>query len=338
MIRPEPSELNIRLGSNLLCLHNKNHKKEHIFNTGSVLAVTGQTDKIEALQILCGGILRTRFAPSPTGYLHLGHAYSALCAWQAVGERAEYFHLRIDDLDETRCKDSFTRQIFSDLRWLGIAWQEPVIYQSKRHALYAKKLAILEKQGLVYPCYLSRKEAGSLLSAPHLSADGLVPAPSTRHLLDSDESRQRAASGMPPVWRLDSQRALASLSGDTPLFWRDHTGTKHSVNPAEFGDVVLGRRDSPASYHLSTVIDDADSAITLVVRGADLAPVTQIHRLLQAVLGLPSPVYWHHPLVTDEAGQRLAKRHVALALKTLRETQKQPADILKSLPEIGLAI
>ena len=305
---------------------------------GSNLAVTGQTNKIEALQRVCGGILRTRFAPSPTGYLHLGHAYSALCAWHAVGERAENFHLRIDDLDETRCKDSFTQQIFSDLRWLGIAWQEPVLYQSKRHALYASKLVILEKQGLVYPCYLSRKEADSLLSAPHLSADGLSPAPSTRHLLDSDESRQRAANGMPPVWRLDSQRALASLSGDTPLFWRDHTGTKHSVNPTEFGDVVLGRRDSPASYHLSTVIDDADSAITLVVRGADLAPVTQIHRLLQAVLGLPSPIYWHHPLITDEAGQRLAKRHDALALKTLRETQKQPADILKSLPEIGLAI
>jgi len=299
--------------------------------------VTGQTDKIEALQRLCGGILRTRFAPSPTGYLHLGHAYSALCAWHAVGERAEYFHLRIDDLDETRCKDSFTQQIFSDLRWLGITWQDPVLYQSRRHALYAKKLAILEKQGLVYPCYLSRKEAGSLLSAPHLSADGLAPAPSTRHLLDSDESRQRAASGMPPVWRLDSQRALASLGG-SPLYWRDHDGTKHSVNPAEFGDVVLGRRDSPASYHLSTVIDDGDSAITLVVRGADLAPVTQIHRLLQAVLGLPSPVYWHHPLITDEAGQRLAKRHDALALKTLRETQKQPADILKSLPETGITI
>ena len=297
-----------------------------------------QTKKIETLQHLCGGILRTRFAPSPTGYLHLGHAYSALCAWHTVGESAEYFHLRIDDLDETRCKDSFTRQIFSDLRWLGIVWQEPVFYQSRRHALYATKLAMLERQGLVYPCYLSRKEAGSLLSAPHLSAEGIAPAPSTRHLLDSDESRQRAASGMPPVWRLDSQRALASLSGDTPLFWRDHTGTKHSVNPAEFGDVVLGRRDSPASYHLSTVIDDADSAITLVVRGADLAPVTQIHRLLQAVLGLPSPVYWHHPLVTDEAGQRLAKRHDALALKTMRETQKQPADILKSLPEIGLTI
>ena len=297
-----------------------------------------QTKKIEALQRLCGGILRTRFAPSPTGYLHLGHAYSALCAWQAVGERTEYFHLRIDDLDETRCKDSFTRQIFSDLRWLDIAWQEPVLYQSGRHALYAKKLTILEKQGLVYPCYLSRKEAGSLLSAPHLSADGLAPAPSTRHLLDSVESRQRAASGMSHVWRLDSQRALASLSGNTPLFWRDHTGTKHNVNPAEFGDVVLGRRDSPASYHLSTVIDDADSAITLVVRGADLVPVTQIHRLLQAILGLPSPVYWHHPLMIDEAGQRLAKRHDALALKTLRETQKQPTDILKSLSEIGITI
>ena len=300
--------------------------------------MTTQTKKIEALKHLCGGILRTRFAPSPTGYMHLGHAYSALCAWQAVGERAEYFHLRIDDLDETRCKDSFTRQIFSDLRWLGIAWQKPVLYQSRRHALYAKKLAILERQGLVYPCYLSRKEADSLLSAPHLSADGLSPAPSTRHLLGNHESRQRAASGIAPVWRLDSQRALASLSGDTPLFWRDHLGAKHSVNPAEFGDVVLGRRDSPASYHLSTVIDDADSAITLVVRGADLVPVTQIHRLLQAILGLPSPVYWHHPLMIDEAGQRLAKRHDALALKTLRETQKQPTDILKSLSEIGITI
>ena len=225
-----------------------------------------------------------------------------------------------------------------------------------RLALAGHHLARTSSLSVKAPCPLCQETgdtgktgAGlSMLSQPEGSGEpalcpafigrGLTPAPSTRHLLDSDESRQRAASGMPPVWRLDSQRALASLSGDTPLFWRDHTGTKHSVNPAEFGDVVLGRRDSPASYHLSTVIDDADSAITLVVRGADLAPVTQIQRLLQAVLGLPSPVYWHHPLVTDEAGQRLAKRHDALALKTLREAQKQPADILKSLPEIGLTI
>ena len=283
--------------------------------------------ELETLSALCGGTLRTRFAPSPTGYLHLGHAYSALAAWQAIDKQADSFHLRIDDLDSTRCKTEYTQQIFNDLHWLGLEWRAPVHYQSARTQRYRDMLAILQARDLIYPCYLTRKEADSLLSAPHDAQNGLVPAPCTRHLLGSAASREREASGMPPVWRLDSAQAIDAVQRRTPLAWQDHTGTRHHVNAAEFGDVVLGRRDSPASYHLSTVIDDADSDITLVVRGADLAPVTQIHRLLQAVLDLPAPIYWHHPLICDAAGQRLAKRHDALSLKHLRQSGATPGDL-----------
>jgi len=283
--------------------------------------------ELETLSGLCGGAVRTRFAPSPTGYLHLGHAYSALCAWQAAGNQPGGFHLRIDDLDSTRCKPEFTQQIFSDLHWLGLEWRAPVLYQSARTDRYQDMLARLQAKGLIYPCYLTRKEADSLYSAPHDTQIGLAPAPSTRHLIGSATSREREASGMPPVWRLDSARAIDIAQQCAPLAWQDHTGTRHRVNTAEFGDVVLGRRDSPASYHLSTVIDDADSDITLVVRGADLAPVTQIHCLLQAALDLPMPIYWHHLLICDADGQRLAKRHDALSLKHLRETGATPSDI-----------
>lgn len=283
--------------------------------------------ELEKLSALCGGALRTRFAPSPTGYLHLGHAYSALAAWQVAGKQPGGFHLRIDDLDSTRCKTEFTQQIFSDLHWLGLEWCAPVFYQSARTDRYQEMLGILRARDVIYPCFLTRKEADSLLSAPHDTQNGLVPAPSTRHLTGSATSREREASGMPPVWRLDSALAIEITQQHAPLAWQDHTGTAHFVNAAEFGDVVLARRDSPASYHLSTVIDDADSDITLVVRGADLAPVTQIHRLLQALLDLPTPIYWHHPLICDAAGQRLAKRHDALSLKHLRETGATPGDI-----------
>lgn len=280
---------------------------------------------------LKGGTLRTRFAPSPTGHLHLGHAYSALAAWQAAGKQPDCFHLRIDDLDTARCKTEFTQQIFTDLQWLGLEWRWPVLYQSARTERYQQMLAILQAKDLIYPCYLTRKEADSLLSAPHDAENGMAPAPSTRHLIGSEASRKRAASGMPPVWRLDSKRALAEAEKQGSLFWQDHAGCAHPVHPAEFGDVVLARRDSPTSYHLSTVIDDADSDITLVVRGADLAPVTQIHRLLQALLDLPTPIYWHHPLICDAAGKRLAKRHDALSLKHLRESGATPGDIASQI-------
>ena len=289
-----------------------------------------------SLQKLCGGNVRTRFAPSPTGYMHLGHAYSALSAWYAAGANAEHFHLRIDDLDTTRCKDAFTTQIFDDLRWLGISWQEPVCYQSARTAKYEERLATLQEGDFIYPCYLTRKEADSLLTAPHSFEDGLVPAPSTRHLVNTQESRKREASGMTPVWRLDSARAIGEVSLSKPLYWHDHKGTQHRVDATRFGDVVLGRRDSPASYHLSTVSDDADSDINLVVRGADLAPVTQIHRLLQALLGLPSPIYWHHQLISDANGKRLAKRHDALSLNSLRKQGATPASLLASLPKLEI--
>ena len=290
----------------------------------------------DSIKKLCGDNVRTRFAPSPTGYMHLGHAFSALSAWYAAGARTENFHLRIDDLDTTRCKPAFTTQIFDDLRWLGISWQEPVYYQSARTARYEERLARLQEGDFIYPCYLTRKEADSLLSAPHSFEEGLIPAPSTRHLVNTQESHKREAGGMAPVWRLDSARAIREVSPSKPLTWRDHKGTQHRVDAALFGDVVLGRRDSPASYHLSTVSDDADSDINLVVRGADLAPVTQIHRLLQALLGLPSPIYWHHQLISDANGKRLAKRHDALSLNSLRKQGATPASLLASLPKLEI--
>ena len=303
-------------------------------NKGIDIPVKAEITVINTLQELCGGDVRTRFAPSPTGHMHLGHAYSALSAWHAAGKREESFHLRIDDLDHTRCKPEFTAQIFDDLRWLGISWHEPVCYQSARAARYEERLATLQAGDFVYPCYLTRKEADSLLAAPHITEEGMTPAPSTRHLANKQESRKREASGMPPVWRLDSARAIRAVSPDAPLYWRDHEGKQHRVNIDAFGDVVLGRRDSPASYHLSTVSDDADSQINLVVRGQDLAPVTQIHRLLQALLGLPSPIYWHHQLICDVNGKRLAKRHDALSLKTLRKEGKTRASLIEFLPPL----
>ena len=255
--------------------------------------MTVQADKIEALQRLCGGTLRTRFAPSPTGYLHLGHAYSALCAWHAVGESAEYFHLRIDDLDETRCGTVSPGRFFR-LALAGHRLARTSFLSVKAPCPLCHETGDAGKTGAGLSMLSQPEEAGSLLSAPHLSAEGIAPAPSTRHLLDSDESRQRAASGMPLSGGWIASVPLPACPAIPPFLARSHRH-KHSVHPAEFGDVVLGRRDSPASYHLSTVIDDADSAITLVVRGADLAPVTQIHRLLQAVLGLPSPLLLASP-------------------------------------------
>lgn len=288
------------------------------------------------LKMLCGGQIRTRFAPSPTGLLHLGHTYSALTAWQAAEQQPAQFHLRIDDLDVSRCKPEFTEQILKDLTWLGIRWQEPVIYQSHRTSHYMTALQQLQEADLVYPCFLSRKEADRLLSAPHEDEQTASPAPSTRHLLGTAQTRKRQQEGMAPVWRLDSRQAVTYLKNRSasswPLYWQNHEGQKYLVAPEAFGDVVLARRDSPSSYHLSTVIDDAKSGITLVVRGADLVPVTQIHRLLQAVLGLPTPIYWHHPLIKDDNGQRLAKRHDALSLKTLREQGRTPAEIIAQLP------
>lgn len=278
--------------------------------------------------------LRTRFAPSPNGHLHLGHAYNALVAWRAAGGRPDLFCLRIDDLDVTRCKPVYTEQMIADLDWLGLSWSAPPLIQSQRSPRYLAALNSLQDQGFVYPCYLSRKEVQELLSAPHLDPlNTLVIAPSTRHLLTEKNRQERADRGLTPVWRLDAQKAITATG---PLYWRDHKGGHHHVTPDHFGDVVIARRDIPASYHLSVVIDDADSDIALIVRGADLAPSTQIHRLLQALLDLPAPAYLHHQLIRDENKKRLAKRHGAISLKQLRLDGASRQEIIARLPEFPI--
>lgn len=276
---------------------------------------------------------RTRFAPSPTGELHLGHAYSALTAWRAAGQSAELFCLRIDDLDHTRCRPTYTQQIKDDLAWLGVRWANAPLVQSQRLKRYADALDKLKTNKLVYPCYLTRHEISSLLSAPQESAFR-QPARSTKKLISQREQKQRENNGYMAAWRLDCEAALA-LTG--PLIWWDHTGASYKVDKERMlthsGDVVLGRRDIAASYHLSVVLDDADSKTGLVVRGADLEASTALHTLLQALLGLPSPVYLHHPLVCDENGRRLAKRQKDKSLKSLRDAGASPADAIALMPE-----
>lgn len=264
----------------------------------------------------------TRFAPSPTGRLHLGHAFAALTAAQA-GER---FLLRIEDIDTARCRPEFVEGIFEDLHWLGLSWPEPVLRQSERFDSYRADLERLEARGLVYPCFCTRKEIAEEIArageAPHLSPDGPLYPGTCRHLSQKDRAA-RIASGAGYALRLDAQ-AAAQIAG--PLTFREKTETV-AVQPLLFGDVVLARKDTPASYHLAAVIDDAFQGVTLVTRGADLLPATHVQRLLQALLDLPAPDYAHHRLILDEAGRKFSKRDAAVALATLREASVTPQEI-----------
>ncbi|MDA7792249.1 tRNA glutamyl-Q(34) synthetase GluQRS [bacterium] len=268
---------------------------------------------------------RTRFAPSPTGALHLGHAFSARVAAGAGGGR---FVLRIDDIDHTRCRPRFTAQILDDLAWLGLRWHAPIAYQSDRMDAYSAALERLIELDLLYPCYLSRAEVNALLSAPHDDTATLV---NTDHHLPADERARRAEAGSAPAWRL---RTAAALAKTGPLSWHDALLDQDvSVNMGDFGDVVVARKDIGTSYHLSVVVDDALDGVTLVTRGADLANSTHVHRLLQALLGIESPGYLHHPLVTDATGTRLAKRNQATSLTALRGAGYSPDDVIDMMPE-----
>ena len=249
----------------------------------------------------------TRFAPSPSGRLHLGHAYSA-----AVGRDAgDRFRLRIEDLDRTRCKDEFVDGIFEDLRWLGIEWDEPVLVQSRRTAAYEAALDDLKARGLVFACFCTRADIAQSLTAPH--GDAATSYPGTCRDLPDDPDRRAST---PHSWRLNSAKALA-LTGLRN--WTERNGGQFQSKASDIGDAILARKDAPASYHLSCVVDDAASDVTMVVRGADLRPSTPVQRLLQELLGLPEPTYLHHPLVTHEDGRRLAKRDLAPTLAAMRE-------------------
>ncbi|WP_184114573.1 tRNA glutamyl-Q(34) synthetase GluQRS [Sphingomonas abaci] len=254
------------------------------------------------------GQVRTRFAPSPTGALHLGHAWSAILSHDFAVTHGGTFLLRIEDIDGTRSRPDHVAGILDDLAWLGLRFEGPV-FQSERLASYAAALDRLRAMGLVYPCFCTRAEIAASLSAPHGAA---VAYPGTCRRLTPAEVQARM--GEPHCWRLDMARALA-LAG--PLAWFDH-GRRVEADPAPQGDVVLARKDAPASYHLAVTLDDAAQGVTDIVRGVDLFDATHVHRLLQALLGLPTPRYHHHPLLTGPGGRRLAKRDGAPSLAAQR--------------------
>jgi len=261
----------------------------------------------------------TRFAPSPTGLLHLGHAHSALLGYRAAHEGKGRFLLRIEDIDRTRCKPEFEAAIVEDLRWLGIAWEEPIRRQSDHFDDYAAALQKLEGMGLLYPCFCSRKDIVAAASAPH-EGDSVI-YPGTCRALDPVLAAERKAAGAPFGLRLDVAKAMRQ-AGALTFCETEPDGSDWIETPARperFGDVVLGRRDTPASYHLCATLDDHRQGITLVIRGEDLRAAAHLHRLLQAVLGLATPRYRHHVLLTNESGVRLSKRDGALALRSLRD-------------------
>ena len=261
----------------------------------------------------------TRFAPSPTGRLHLGHAYSALLAHDFAREREGSFLLRIEDIDPGRVRAEFIDGILEDMLWLGLEWDDEIIYQSERLALYAAALERLKAMGLLYPCFCTRADIAASVAAPH-GPDGPLYPGTCRGLAAPDLSR-------PHAWRLDAVKAVA-LAG--PLVWSDH-GTGIAAAPETLGDVVLARKDAPASYHLAVTVDDAEAGVSDIVRGRDLFASTHVHRLLQALLDLPVPDYHHHALLTDADGVRLAKRHAAPTLADLRARGMDPAALVEAL-------
>lgn len=262
----------------------------------------------------------TRFAPSPNGLLHLGHAFAALQAWRAAKVENGRFLLRIEDIDTTRCQPEFDAAIREDLAWLGFDWDGLVRRQSEHLDDYANALAQLDEAGLIYPCFCTRAairaEIARAGAAPHLSAEAAEPIyPGTCRPLVASERADRMALGLPFALRLDMRSAVARAG---PLDWHDRLKGRITARPGRFGDIVIARKETPASYHLAASLDDHLQGVTLVTRGEDLFEATHIHRLLQALLGLDTPDYAHHRLITDPSGRRLAKRDKALTLAALR--------------------
>ncbi|MEG3125854.1 tRNA glutamyl-Q(34) synthetase GluQRS [Sphingomonas sp. GB1N7] len=253
----------------------------------------------------------TRFAPSPTGKLHLGHAFSAIQSHDRARADGGRFLLRIEDIDGTRSRPEHVAGICKDLRWLGLDWDEDMLFQSSRLDAYDAALETLKARELLYPCFCTRAEIAQSLSAPH----GPIAAyPGTCRHIESDRRAARLA-GEPHAWRIDMAAAVAGVG---TLYWEDEIAGSQQADPEAQGDVLLARKDAPASYHLAVVVDDAFQGVTHVVRGEDLRKATDIHRLLQELLGLPTPIYRHHPLLTDAQGQRLAKRNDAPTLAASR--------------------
>ena len=286
----------------------------------------------------------TRFAPSPTGELHLGHAFAAIVAHDLARASNGRFLVRIEDIDIGRCRREYERAIFEDLAWLGLHWEVPVWRQSERMAAYAKALARLDTLGLLYPCFCTRRAIAEELrlaaGAPQQVQGPLYSG--TCRALSEAERGDRIGAGLSYGLRLDLTKAvaLAENRNNGPLLFEEGGAGPRSehgtivADPCPLGDVVLARKDIPTSYHLAVVIDDAAQGVTVVTRGEDLFPATHLHRLLIALLELPIPVWRHHRLVRDEAGRRLAKRDRARSLRSLRQAGARPADIREM---IGLA-
>jgi glutamyl-Q tRNA(Asp) synthetase len=270
----------------------------------------------------------TRFAPSPTGFLHLGHAFAALTAARA-GTR---FLLRIEDIDQTRCRAEFEDAITEDLAWLGLDWEKPVLRQSERFDAYRAALDRLQAQGLLYPCFCTRAEIAAeiarAIEAPH-GPEGPVYPGTCRHLSDA-QRQERMASGAPYALRLDAQKAADKVGALS--FKENGAGPQGehgaiTVDPLLFGDIVLGRKETPAAYHLAVVVDDAFQNVTLVTRGNDLFAAAHIQRVLHALLSLPAPDYAHHKLILDAQGKKFSKRDSAATLRGLRADGITPHQI-----------
>ena len=285
-----------------------------------------------------------RFAPSPNGLLHLGHALSALINRDLAAEAGGILLLRLEDIDRERCREAYAEAIADDLGWLGVTWPDPPRRQSEHLPTYRAALDRLAARGLVYPCFCTR---GAVLAASAARAsaegrprpvdpDGAPLYPGTCRDLSAAERARRLAEGWPAALRLDVAKAMAEDPG--PLAWREYGGGEPprdiAADPAAWGDALLARRDVPTSYHLSVVMDDAAQGVTDVVRGRDLFDATALHRLLQRLLGLPSPRYHHHRLVLDPDGHKLSKSRGAPSLRDLRHEGLTPADIRR---RVGLA-
>jgi glutamyl-Q tRNA(Asp) synthetase len=266
----------------------------------------------------------TRFAPSPTGYLHLGHAFSALTTYDAAREAGERFLLRVEDIDQGRVRPEFEATIFEDLAWLGLAWEEPVRRQSEHMTEYEAALRGLIDRELVYRDFRTRREiAEAIASAPHGESSEVFIGGA----LPPDEEKAKLGAGEPFAWRLSLKKARAALGpAYFALVFEDETG-RVRAEPDKLGDVVLARKDFPASYHLASVWDDALQGVTHVIRGEDLRESAHLHVLLQKLLDLPQPVYRHHKLILGPDGKRLAKRDQAATLRALRESGTTPADV-----------
>jgi glutamyl-Q tRNA(Asp) synthetase len=275
----------------------------------------------------------TRFAPSPTGYLHLGHVRSALEGWLAARRDGGRFLLRVEDIDQTRCRADYAAAIIEDLEWLGLLWDGPVRRQSEHFDDYRAALDRLAGMGVLYPCFCTRREIRDEIAragdAPQGEAGPVYPG--TCRNLASSERTSRIAAGADFALRLDVPTAVDRTG---PLDWSE-CDQRIVAEPGSQGDVVLARKDAPASYHLAVTVDDALQGVTLVTRGADLFAATHVHRLLQALLGLPTPGYRHHPLLTDASGRRLAKRDRAMTVRAMRATGTTPAQVLAMAQSSG---